>query len=280
MRNRVLLDPIVPHLSATPLAGTHDHRAKAGLQSHLERNAGLQRPLGMRRIVVPFFGGADDRAAVELLRKVVLNSPGSVQGVVITFTSARDTEASQMNAAVVEANMLPPTALPEHLMSEEEHIDSINLQTIHQKEAARVDARFLFHQQDASNATSTVKSIPEEVVAAAAASHTTDPSTATEEEPQEKPDGDNRASTTRTEAGIVILTLPSTAETPLNPITAMSRVLLPLLDEQHDMVFVGRGKWNQRPKEFRQEVERMHAEQLSLEEIREETRTIGSCLGL
>ncbi len=59
----------------------------------------------------------------------------------------------------------------------------------------------------------------------------------------------------------------------------MTKVLFPLLDEQQDMVIIGRGKWNQRPKDFRLEVERMHAEQFLFEELREELRTVGNCLG-
>lgn len=64
----------------------------------------------------------------------------------------------------------------------------------------------------------------------------------------------------------------------------MCTVLLPLLDERQDMVLIGRGKWNQRPKQFRQEVESMHVEHASAawtlaEELREEYRAVGNCLG-
>ncbi|EST09281.1 Cation/H+ exchanger [Kalmanozyma brasiliensis GHG001] len=282
----VLLDPSMSQQSGSSVIVSLDHGAKAALRRELEGRHDLRRPSGMRRILIPFFGGADDRAAVELLRKVVLNSPGSIQGLVITFTNADEAETSNAIASQVKAQA-PMTPLQHLTVDDDEHIQSINLQTVHQKEAARVDARFLFHQQDASNAATTVPPISEDLVATIdtqGQSESEDSSSpATEDERLAKPLA-QRTSTTRTEAGIIFLTLPSSPETATAPISTMSKVLLPLLDEQQDMLFIGRGKWNQRPKEFRQEVERMHAEQLASsspipEELREEHRAIGNCLG-
>lgn len=282
----VLLDPSMSQQSGTPVADSQDHGAKAALRRELEHRHGLQRPPGTRRILLPFFGGADDRAAVELLRKVVLNSPGTIQGLVITFTNADDAGTSNIIASEVKA--LAPIPPLQHLtVDDDEHIQSINLQTVHQKEAARVDARFLFHQQDASHGAATIQSISEDLVATTdtqgQSSSKDSSSPRPEDDVFEKPRA-QRTSATRTEAGIVFLTLPSSPESATAPIGTMSKVLLPLLDEQQDMLFIGRGKWNQRPKEFRQEVERMHAEQLASsasipEELREEHRAIGNCLG-
>ncbi|CDU22221.1 related to potassium/hydrogen antiporter [Sporisorium scitamineum] len=280
----VLLDPSMSRLSVISLANSHQHQTLASLRRELERSHGLQRPLGVRRIVVPFFGGADDRTAVELLRKIVLNSPSSVQGLVITFTSAGDVGEKTNDSLAVEAKL--PSTLPlDQLAAEDDHAHSINLQTIHQQEATRVDARFLFHQQDTSAAAATVKSIPEEFMTATTAHVAQSSSSQAEDEKSANPLYDHsQSSDARTQAGIVFITLPSAPETTASPIRTMCKFLLPLLDEQQDMVFVGRGKWNQRPKEFRQEVENMHAEQLAsssplTEELREELRTVGNCLG-
>ncbi|SPO30961.1 related to potassium/hydrogen antiporter [Ustilago trichophora] len=277
----VLLDPSMSCISAAPLTDRQSDQTMAALRRELERSHGLQRCPGIKRIIVPFFGGADDRAAVELLRKIVVSSSGSVQGLVITFTNGGDAKGNEIDEHFPQEQLRPPTLPIEHLTTDDDNIHSINLQTIHQQEAARVDARFLFHQQDASIAAATVKSIREEFVAAAAAR--TDPESASsraEEEPLEPDNIYNPES--RTDAGIVFLTLPSTQETTSNPIRTMSKVLFPLLDELQDMLFIGRGKWNQRPKEFRQEVERMHSDLTSTtlpDEVREELRTVGNCLG-
>ncbi|TKY88641.1 hypothetical protein EX895_002272 [Sporisorium graminicola] len=282
----VLLDPSMSRLSVTSLSNSHEQRTLASLRRELERSHGLQRPLGVRRIIVPFFGGADDRAAVEFLRKIVLNSPGSVQGLVITFTNAGDASDKTTESLALEA-VLPSTLPLEQLAAEDDHTHSINLQTIHQQEAARVDARFLFHQQDASAAAAaTVKSIPEEImaVATANAADTDRGSSASQVGDEKSTRSLNEGSGARKEAGIVFVTLPSTPDTSTNPIRSICKFIRPLLDEQQDMVFVGRGKWNQRPKQFRQEVESMHAEQLASsaplsEDLRGELRTVGNCLG-
>lgn len=277
----VLLDPSMSRISAAPLADRQSDQTMAALRRELEDSHGLQRRPGVRRIIVPFFGGADDRAAVEFLRKIVVSSSGSVQGLVITFTNGGDAKGSKTDEHIAQEKLRPPTLPIEHLTTDDDNIHSINLQTIHQQEAARVDARFLFHQQDASIAAATVKSIPEEFVAAAAArTELGSASSQAEEEPFKQDSIQNPES--RTDAGIVFLTLPSTRETTSNPIRTMSKVLLPLLDELQDMLFIGRGKWNQRPKDFRQEVERMHTDLTSAtlpDEVREELRTVGNCLG-
>ncbi|SJX64774.1 related to potassium/hydrogen antiporter [Sporisorium reilianum f. sp. reilianum] len=273
----VLLDPSMSRLSSVPLANSHEQQTLASLRRELERNHGLQRPLGVRRIIVPFFGGADDRAAVELLRKVVLNSPGSVQGLVVAFASAGDAAGK---ASMLQVGAELPASLPveQQLAGEDEQGHSINLQTIHQQEAARVDARFLFHQQDASVAAATVTSIPEEFMAAASAN------VAPTDVGSSASKAAKSLNAARTDAGIVFVTLPSTPSTSASPMRTMCQLVLPLLDAQQDMVFVGRGKWNQRPKEFRREVERMHAEQLAssaplCEELRDELRAVGNGLG-
>ncbi|GAC95782.1 hypothetical protein PHSY_003358 [Pseudozyma hubeiensis SY62] len=281
----VLLDPSMSCRSALP--GKEESRPS--LRRELERRYGLQRPLGMRRIIVPFFGGSDDRAAVELLRKIVLNAPGSVQGLVITFTSANDADIGQLTSSGADTTLFPSALPTEQNAVEDEQIRSINLQTIHQQEAARVDARFLFHQQDASNAAATVKSIPEEFVASTAdrseAAVPTSSSSQAEDEKPARPSHAHQDLEARTEAGIVFVTLASTSDSSNTPIHTMSSILLPLLDDQQDMILVGRGKWNQRPKEFRQEVDKMHADQLASnasplpDELREEFRAIGNCLG-
>ncbi|SPO29592.1 related to potassium/hydrogen antiporter [Ustilago trichophora] len=277
----VLLDPSMSRISGAPLADRQSEQTMAALRRELEHSHGLQRRPGVRRIIVPFFGGADDRAAVEFLRKIVISSSGSVQGLVITFTNGGDAKGSKIDEHVAQEKLRPPTLPIEHLTTDDDNINSINLQTIHQQEAARVDARFLFHQQDASIAAATVKSIPEEFVAAAAArTELGSASSQAEEEPFKQDTIQNSES--RTDAGIVFLTLPSTRETTSNPIRTMSKILLPLLDELQDMLFIGRGKWNQRPKDFRQEVERMHTDLPSPtlpDEVREELRTVGNCLG-
>lgn len=280
----VLLDPSLTRPSTEP----RDEKALEALRRQLEDSHGLQRPPGSRRIIVPFFGGADDRAAVELLRRMVLNSPGSVQGLVITFANTGDEEVGAVAASATPTTLLPSSFTVDPLTTDDAHIRSINLETIHQQEAARVDARFLFHQQDASNAAATVKSIPDDFVAAAAC-HTDRAGLASscsqwEDERRTKPSKTHGTTEACTDSGIVFLTLASTPECTSRPIRTMCTVLLPLLDERQDMVLIGRGKWNQRPKQFRQEVESMHVEHASAawtlaEELREEYRAVGNCLG-
>lgn len=251
----VLLDP-----SMSRIAGSSQSTSMVEARRDLERSHGLQRPPGSRRVVVPFFGGADDRAAVELLRKVVQGSEGSVQGLVITSTNANSSGGAEVHDSITESKL----HLEHQTVGDDDHIHSINLQTIHQQDAARVDARFLFHQQDASTATAV---IPEETV--------TDNAEQSGDEKSAKVDDQMR-----TDAGVVFISLPSTVDTSVRPIHAMAQTLLALLDEQQDLVIMGRGKWNQRPKEFRSEVERMHVETTSLsDEVREEMRTVGNCLG-
>lgn len=269
----VLLDPSMSRISAMPKS---DHDL-AALRLELERSHGLRRPAGVRRILVPFFGGADDRAAVEFLRRIVSSSNGGVQGLVIAFAKeGADGGESKVHRSFAEDTLRAATAAvtpSDNLAADEEYINSINLQTIYQQEAARIDARFLFHQQDASTTAATIKSIPEEFVSSGPpvqSSANTYADAAAKTQPP----------ALQTEAGIVFINLPSNSETSINPIQTMGKVLLPLLDEQSDMVFLGRGKWNQRPKEFRLEVEGMHAgKQKSSEELREELRSIGGCLG-
>lgn len=267
----VLLDPSVSHVSAVVDSDGHSEESVTALRRELERSHGLQRPHGVRRIIVPFFGGADDRAAVEFLRRVVLSSSGSVQGLVITFTNTGGggATATKLGQNVALEGVQSPMPSLEPPTTDEDNIHSINLQTIDQQEAARVDARFLFHQQDAANAAATVRTIPEELV-------TGPPAPAA---PAQSETPTDTATHTHTDAGVVFITIPTTTETSAFPIRTMSKVLLPLLDEQQDMVIIGRGKWNQRPKEFRREVERMHVERSLAEEAREELRTVGNCLG-
>ncbi|KAJ1025101.1 hypothetical protein NDA16_002608 [Ustilago loliicola] len=267
----VLLDPSLSRISAMPMPGQH----LTALRRELERSHGLRRPAGARRIIVPFFGGADDRAAVEFLRRIVLTSNGGVQGLVIAFTNgASEVEEGKAQRSLAEDPLRAAAAAAmtnDNLAVDEEYIDSINLQTIYQQEAARVDARFLFHQQDASTV-ATIKSIPEEFVATGAPVESSNT--------QNEPPTETQSPAPHSEAGIVFINLPSTAETGNNPIRTMGKVLLPLLDEQSDMVFLGRGKWNQRPKDFRSEVARMHASEDKIsEELREELRSVGGCLG-
>lgn len=261
----VLLDNSLSRISAMPSRDDPSDKILNSLRKELEDRHGLQRPSGARRIIVPFFGGADDRAAVEFLRKVVLNSTGTVQGLVIAFSSGCGMAGSGSAEPVVQERLAPTNLKVEHPAADDDNIHSINLQTIHQQEAARVDARFLFHQQDASKAEAMVKSIPEELVTGTTTQ--IDNATPVDHQPQ-------------SEAGIVFINLPSTPEATITPMRTMSKMLLPLLDEQLDMVVIGRGKWNQRPKAFRSEVERMHTEDAAMtEELREELRTIGNCLG-
>lgn len=261
----VLLDPSMSHFPAFPSTGSTQQDALA-LRREMEHSHGLQRPPGARRIIVPFFGGADDRAAVEFLRRIVLNSGGSVQGLVITFTSGTGSIPGMTVEALSREKAMPM----ENPTADDENIDSINLKTIYQQEAARVDARFLFHQQDASTAVATVKAMPEELVTGSAA----------QVEQEKVPNDDPTPAVRTTEAGVVFINLASTPDTLTNPISTMAKVLLPLLDEHQDMVIIGRGKWNQRPKELRLEVERMHSRLAGLsDDLREELRTLGNCLG-
>ncbi len=130
--------------SVTQRSSRPTESALAALRGDLERNHGLQRSFGVRRIIVPFFGGADDRAAVEFLRKVVLSSAGTVQGLVITFASSDSSNAGLADGPIAKPNLKPTAMHMENMTADDEHIRSINLQTIHQQEAARVDARFIF----------------------------------------------------------------------------------------------------------------------------------------
>ncbi|KAI3488098.1 hypothetical protein L1887_47877 [Cichorium endivia] len=243
----VLLDPSTTRVAALPPQHGSEAQREAR-RVELEREHGLQRRAGVRRIVVPFFGGADDRAAVELVRRIVHSAGGSVQGVVVAF--ANDAVADV--ARLVEPHV--PRA-PEVGAMDDDAMHSINLPTVHAQEAARVDARFLFHQLDAST-----RAIPEEPATAAA-------------------DGGREVETDR--AGLVFITLPAAEEDETRlPIATMARVVVPLLDARTDMLVVGRGKWSQRPRQFRQEVEQMHAAMPAVnDEVRGDIRSAGTCLG-
>ena len=87
------------------------------------------------RIVVPFFGGRDDRAAVELLQR--LSVANRVDGIVLV-SGALPRDAADM--FVSENAQTQPEA--------EEHQDTINLETVHQAQAGHHDVRFLFQQSN------------------------------------------------------------------------------------------------------------------------------------
>ncbi|SNX83902.1 related to potassium/hydrogen antiporter [Melanopsichium pennsylvanicum] len=277
----VLLDPSLSRISATALNGRVSDDNCMASRRELERTHGLSRAQGVRRIVVPFFGGADDKAAVEILKKIVLGSSGRVQGLVITFANSTESKITTHFGSAEDYELKPQMeALTVMAGGDEENVHSMNLQTIHQQEAARVDAKFFFHQQDVS----TTKANAEGFVSTATGHGMKGSSSSGSSNEDEAPVQPIASSTAKTETGIVFLNLLSNEDSSLNPIKTMSKVLLPLLDEQVDMVFLGRGKGNQRPKEFRAEVEKMHTDlshgMMNLqEEVREELRTVGNCLG-
>ncbi|EPQ27907.1 uncharacterized protein PFL1_04651 [Pseudozyma flocculosa PF-1] len=239
-----------------------------------EARLGLQRPGGRRRILVPFFGGADDRAAVELLQCIVSASEGDVDGVVISAATLSDTIknlASQPARARTQK-----TTEEEERVAEEENQASINLQTVYQAEAARADARFLFGQQ------AILSTVHEQADAPS-------PSSASAEVRND--DGDPLPAAQTTD-GVHFVALPLSPEaTPGNvrPIRSILTSLLSLVDGERDMVLVGRGKLGQRPKEFRAEVEAMHRDadgaavapgrRALVDEAKNELKIMGRTLG-
>ncbi|KAN0064411.1 hypothetical protein ACQY0O_002609 [Thecaphora frezii] len=231
----------------------------------------LERRGGRRRVLVPFFGGADDRAAVELLKRIVAASGGGVEGVVVSLASWRNNfnplgrsagRAPAQGATTATATKTEAQEEAEKArIAEEENGASINLATIHQDEAARVDARFLFDQQ------AKLATVHEPSGGSGGA---LSESTASLPDACGNDDIARRAQVQTTEdVHFITLAVPdvnanadanaAAAAMRRRPIQSILDTLSALVDGERDLVLVGRGKLGQRPKEFRIEVEEMYA---------------------
>ncbi len=172
------------------------------------------------RVIVPFFGGSDDRAAVELLQRIT--AAGEVDAIVIVC-GASSTETGDAVAAPARLERAV-----EGQLSVSEQQDTVHLQTVHHAEAGRADVRFLFSQ---------------------VAEDAADP-------PAKR--GSQRSSSTanfdiRTAANGVRF-----VQTQSGGIAAAVKWMTSLLSAASDFAIVGRGKLGQRPKDFRHDITAMY----------------------
>lgn len=249
-------------------------RSQADLakRARFERELGIVRTTGRRRVIVPFFGGADDRAAVELVKKLAASS-GAIDAFVVAMLStyaANDLGLLSMSSAEggnsgTAALQHPPAAshlavpsAAEAETHEAENQESINLRTIHRADMDRLDTLFLrtlggLAQKPADQ---TIDEKGEDrQIARSSSSGSASEGVGAGAKPTNLSMTTPRP-TVRVDSGVTFITLPSYGEGPIGSILS---ALLPLIDDLQDLVLVGRGKLAQRPKSFRAEVQAMHA---------------------
>ena len=264
---------VEPHYSTKRLVAARKYSA-----AELEKLVGLERTqqqhhLRRPRVFVPFFGGSDDRAAVELVRRIAL--AGRVDAIVVvcgqqSVNAARAYLASTESGS--DAQLKPPSGSTPAQAQEEQ--ETINLRTIYQAEADHADVRFLFAQQGAARpADHTESGAPP-------------PVTPLQQEDESagllQSQGRQSGIEVRVSDGIRFIY----ANTSGPDITAALELILPLLDTVSDFVFVGRGKLGQRPKDFRDMVDELYVESSQRQQqqqlssaAQEELRLIGRSLG-
>lgn len=207
-----------------------------------DRISHLRKP----RVIVPFFGGADDRAAVQFAKGLASNASRTIDVIVIKAdegdnekleeeimkslqeqekTSQRKervqrstSQASELNAGVEESNLL-----------------TVNLKTVNQPEERYADVRALFGTQG----------LQKDVI----------------QEEDVKDDDRSPASGkvmlyNQDHVKFVNLNSEHIRETKSKtPLEAIMHFAAPLINAQAgDMIIVGRGKWNQRRSNFRQQL--------------------------
>lgn len=218
-------------------------------RSPLERLLQLSQPGVPRkpRVVVPFFGGADDRSAVGLARTLAEASSGRIDVIIVAYQdvevlageadgSDQDVDGHTPAADVLSA--LQSAVATSQAEPEQEDQETINLKTIHQPEARQADARFLFQTVGVQNDT-----IEEEEPRAASS-----PSPAPTPVP-----ADHDAPSVRVVGGIRLVSLSRKDSTVEGLLTATSS----LLDRRRpsDLLIIGRGKQGSRAASFRADID-------------------------
>ncbi|CAO1636389.1 unnamed protein product [Sympodiomycopsis kandeliae] len=204
------------------------------------------------RVVVPFFGGADDRAAVSLAQLIVQASAGGVDVVIVASqtadalgdagaAAAQEHEHQSHPVAALRSQMdsTVPTEEQGVASTEDENQDTINLETIHQPEARHQDARFLFQHMGP----------PLEGV-----QESTDPDKTDAAEKQT--DADVKC---RSVDGAHFVSVRSKAERSSRMVEEILSAAMSFVDHknQSDLVIVGRGKYGSRTAAFRSEIDRL-----------------------
>lgn len=272
------------------LPGHHD---PPHTDAALERLVGLSCSGDVRkpRVVVPFFGGPDDRAAVALARVIAETSSGQVHVLVVASSSVeglhderRDCSPSEPPSAARSLNALQPDSAVGDLSvtereprsAEEDNQETINLKTIHQPEARHADARFLFGGMGTEGSDG----------GEAAEQRATTPAHRSDAE-EGASEGDVKV---RVVGGVRLVSIP------LNPDRAVEDILATsssLLDRRRpsDLVIVGRGKQGSRTGAFRAEVDSLrqraqtgarqgdalrHVQRDEADEIKAMGRTLGA----
>lgn len=267
-----------------------------GQQHSKTTHASLQRSVGLDcrgshrrpRVIVPFFGGPDDRAAVALARAMAETTSGLVDVVVVASSEVdalRDTASGgdrDGNATTGHVSALDPSVAARLIVeeqeprsAEEQNQETVNLQTIHQPEARHADARFLF----GSGVGGSVELDP------------------VAESSNEEEDSRGKSVGLDGNANIKVrlvdgMRLVSIAPDSRGTVDSLVSTSAALLDRRYpsDLIIVGRGKQGSRPAGFRTEVDALrhtaqHPEESNslLRRIRreeaDEIRAMGRTLG-
>ncbi|PWN88487.1 hypothetical protein FA10DRAFT_254704 [Acaromyces ingoldii] len=210
------------------------------------------------RIVVPFFGGKDDRAAVELCERMASRS-SRVEAIIVSVASRSDNE-EEMQTILAGGHRAIGEERQDDGKNEEENQTTVNLKTIHQAEADHVDARFLFGQWQSDE---------DDVQGQAHEGNS---------------DKEAEAETKVRQVGNVtsVSLQPPASSTDITDVEAVLSFCLGLLDERcGDMVLVGRGKIGQRPRNFRSKVEAVVQKRSAVlsHDALAELRSVGKTLG-
>jgi hypothetical protein len=243
------------HNACGVLLGSHRLGAHISREVRAAAEDVLAMPASQQpRIVVAFFGGRDDRAAVQLARRMA--AAGRAQAVVVHMRSGED-PADEVGAEPPQAPQAPHA---EAALAEDFEHDTVNLRTVYQAAAQRQDVsgrasrpvlvlthahqvRFLF-AQGAPEAPAQPCDVPDRPL-----THSTD--------------------------GLTFVTLPA------SPCVVRDTLAFaaPLLDQSRgDLLLVGHGKLAQRTRAFREETDALVLAAPRTEQ-RGELRRIGRALG-
>ncbi|MCO5565744.1 hypothetical protein L7F22_019418 [Adiantum nelumboides] len=235
------------------------------------------------RVIVPFFGGADDRAAVQFAKGLASNAWKKIDVIVIKsdeggsekleqeiMKSLQEQERNNKRKERVQRSFSQTSELNSGV--EESNLQTVNLKTVNQSQERYADVRALFGSQSA------VGGLEKDVIQ--------------EEEVREddrSPGNGKMMIYNQDNVNFVNLNsehiqLTKTKTT----LEAILQFAAPLVNAQAgDMVFVGRGKWNQRRSNFRQQLNALQDIHFSQEEenldndtikdVKRAGRVLGSC---
>lgn len=259
--------------------------AAAHVQNLLSSSQPVQSGWRRPRVLVPFFGGADDRMAVALARKIARRNRSAVDVVVVAMPSD-----DAVNEALNPSSPATEQPVAQHAKAvggkatsedsvgsgeaEAENQETINLQTIHQAAAQQRDARFLFEHgaldEDAHRPEADVEDIrpPERTQTQLPAFLSSLKPSKDGQARRPLSGGHDRTPTDtklltqpqiRSVDRVQFVTLPSTApgSSPDGVVDSIYSALIPLVHSAADLIIIGRGKYGSRTAAFRAEVERL-----------------------